>query len=350
MSPQTLPFNPVSPPGSWILVTGVNGYVASHVADQLLQRGYKVRGTVRDPSKAQWTETLFREKYGQGAFELVRVEDMTVPGAFDHAVKGVSGITHVATVFGHSADLISSVVSANRNLLASASRERTVRRFVYTSSSEAATFSSLHEHKHSKTRVGVDTWNEEVLRRIREPSPKAGFDTYAASKTLGEQAVWEWAEEQKPGFVVNTVLPSVCFGASLDPKAQGHASSSAWPASILRNEFDRFWGFLQHVIPTGAYGVDVADVALLHVAGLIHPGVQSERLFAFGGPFTWNGIIAFFRREFPHRSLPGDLPGGEHGVLEIEPAERAEGLLREIGGSGWSGLEETLRRNVEDLV
>lgn len=78
------------PKGSWILVTGVNGYVASHTADQLLQHGYKVRGTVRNLSKNWWIKDLFDRKYGAGRFEIAQVEGMTSPGAFDHAVKGKS--------------------------------------------------------------------------------------------------------------------------------------------------------------------------------------------------------------------------------------------------------------------
>jgi nucleoside-diphosphate-sugar epimerase len=35
--------------GSRVLVTGANGYIASHVVDQLLGPGYIVRGTVRSP-------------------------------------------------------------------------------------------------------------------------------------------------------------------------------------------------------------------------------------------------------------------------------------------------------------
>ena len=81
-------FDTVMPKGSWILVTGVNGYVASHTADQLLQHGYNVRGTVRNLSKNRWIKDLFDRKYGAGRFEIVQVEDMTSPGAFDHAVKG----------------------------------------------------------------------------------------------------------------------------------------------------------------------------------------------------------------------------------------------------------------------
>ncbi|GLA19226.1 hypothetical protein AnigIFM62618_006895 [Aspergillus niger] len=348
--------NTAIPKGSWILVTGVNGYVASHTASQLLRQGYRVRGTVRNPSKSQWVEDLFHEKYGADHFELVRVEDITVPGAFDDAVKatGVSGVAHVATILGHTPDLITGVISTNRNLLVSAAREDTIKRFVYTSSSEAATFSSFLEHPAGPSMpIFVDTWNEEAIRRSQTTAmgPKGGFDMHAASKTLGEQEIWKWAEENCPGFVINTVLPSVCFGASIDAKSQGHASSSGWPAAIFRNQFDQVWPFLKHIIPTGAYCVDAEDVALLHVAGLTLPDVNNERIFAFGNPFTWNEVISIFRNAFPDREFPSELPCADKRIrYDIGPDARAQDLLRVMGKPGWSTLEDTLMANVSDVL
>lgn len=74
--------------GSWILVTGVNGYIASHIANQLLQLGYSVRGTVRDQSKSKWIKELFEAKYENCNFELAQVEDAVCSGAFDNAIQG----------------------------------------------------------------------------------------------------------------------------------------------------------------------------------------------------------------------------------------------------------------------
>jgi hypothetical protein len=86
------PFREVALPlGSTILVTGVNGYVGSHVADRLLDSGYKVRGTVRDMQKHGWLVELFNKRYGQGRFELMQVEDMARPSAFDSALEGLLG-------------------------------------------------------------------------------------------------------------------------------------------------------------------------------------------------------------------------------------------------------------------
>lgn len=78
------------PEGSTVLVTGVNGYIGSHVADQFLLAGYKVRGTARDASKANRMQELFDKKYGPGKFEGVVVQDMSAEGAYDEAIKGVA--------------------------------------------------------------------------------------------------------------------------------------------------------------------------------------------------------------------------------------------------------------------
>lgn len=167
------------------------------------------------------------------------------------------------------------------------------------------------------------------------------------------------------------VLPSVCFGASIEPEKQGHASSSGWPAAIFRNEFHSIWPFLKHIIPigeinfcysripwkpskiqTGAYFANVEDAALLHVAGLVSPEVEGERLFAFGRPFTWKEIMQILQAMFPGRKF-SDMPmecEDRAGNLEIEPAGRAEQLLKSMGKPGWSTLEDTLKANIEDLV
>ncbi len=79
---------PALAPGSLILVTGANGFIASHVADQLIQAGYRVRGTSRDTIKTQWIKELFDKKYVEGKFEAVVVKDMAEERAFDDVCKG----------------------------------------------------------------------------------------------------------------------------------------------------------------------------------------------------------------------------------------------------------------------
>lgn len=85
---------PVLLPGSQVLVTGVSGFIGSHIADQLLAEGYLVTGTTRDLSKVAWLQDLFNGKYGEGRFAVVEVPDIGKPGAFDSLVYGMLLLHH----------------------------------------------------------------------------------------------------------------------------------------------------------------------------------------------------------------------------------------------------------------
>lgn len=80
--------NPAIPYGSIVVVTGCSGFIGSHVADQALAAGYKVRGTSRDSDKNKWLKDYFDQKYGEGKFEFVSVPDLAKGDAFIEAVKG----------------------------------------------------------------------------------------------------------------------------------------------------------------------------------------------------------------------------------------------------------------------
>ena len=89
MAPNFNSKPPVMPPGSTVLVTGANGFIGSHIADQLIQAGYLVRGTSRDLANSAWITEMFDKKYGKGKFEGVVVRDMAENGAFDEACQGI---------------------------------------------------------------------------------------------------------------------------------------------------------------------------------------------------------------------------------------------------------------------
>lgn len=91
------------------------------------------------------------------------------------------------------------------------------------------------------------------------------------------------------------------------------------------------------------------DDGLLHVAAVIHPGVQSERIFAFAEPVNGDRVLAILRKLYPSRSFPANFQA-EEDVSDIVPRKRAEALLREMGRHGWTSLEESIKRNTEDLV
>lgn len=84
--------DPAIPYGSLIVVSGATGFIGSHVVDQALSAGYRVRGTTRNARKGDWAKAFFQSRYGEDSFELFEVPDMGAESAFDEAVKGEPAI------------------------------------------------------------------------------------------------------------------------------------------------------------------------------------------------------------------------------------------------------------------
>lgn len=72
-----------------ILTDDCTGFVASHIVEQLLVRGYRVRGTTRHGTKLDVLKKRWDDKY-PGQFQVAVVKDITQEGAFDKAIKGQS--------------------------------------------------------------------------------------------------------------------------------------------------------------------------------------------------------------------------------------------------------------------
>ncbi|KPM35110.1 hypothetical protein AK830_g11462 [Neonectria ditissima] len=357
---------PAIPKGSTVLVTGASGWVGSNVADQFLAYGYKVRGTTRDVNKASWLSAVFEKRYGKGAFELIGIPDMIADGAYDDAVKGVSAVAHTASIMSFDTDpnkVIPGAISGAINALKAAYLEPGVKRFVLTSSSSAAALSGRNL---PKVVVKHDTWNDSAVKIAWSEEPhdelRAG-QVYAASKTQAEQEVWRFHKEnraKRPDLVVNTVLPNMVFGRTLDLEKQGYPSSSGFLARLYTDgaeppailEAPRKVTFILKTFPKAKqcteYFIGASDTGALHVAGAILPEVTDERIFGFAGRFSWDAILDVFRKLEPEKKFAENFSGGED-PNEIEPAPRAEQLLRDLGRPGWASLEEVVNDNVRDL-
>ncbi|KAH9205319.1 hypothetical protein DL95DRAFT_528881 [Leptodontidium sp. 2 PMI_412] len=310
---------PPIPLGSTVLVTGINGYVGSHVADQLLLAGYKVRGTARDPQKAAGLVALWDGKYGKNKVEVITVKNMVVAGAFDEAVKGVTGIAHVASNMSYSPDpnaVIPEVLAGIRSIIDSAILSPSVKRIVYTSSGSA------------------EAWAPPPYNNDR------AFSVYAASKAESEKLLFEYAKEKKVSFNVASVVPGINFGKILDHNI------SASSGDMLKQFIDGKATALNALLPH--WFVDVQDTARLHVAALMYPGVQNERVFAFAGAFGYNDLVRGLRKVLPDKEVPQEL-ADEKRDLTTFPIERGAELLRAMGRPGWTSLEYSLRLNVEEL-
>ena len=80
-----------------VVVTGATGFVAGHIVEVLLEKGYTVHGTVRDVNspKCDFLRGL-NESY-PGNLHLFAA-DLRADRPFDAAMKGCSKLLHVASV------------------------------------------------------------------------------------------------------------------------------------------------------------------------------------------------------------------------------------------------------------
>jgi nucleoside-diphosphate-sugar epimerase len=80
--------------GRTVLITGGSGFVAAHVLNAFLSRGYNVRTTIRNDQSAENIKKSHSKYLGQLSFAIVK--DVAEPGGHDEAVKGVDGVSSVS--------------------------------------------------------------------------------------------------------------------------------------------------------------------------------------------------------------------------------------------------------------
>lgn len=132
-------------------------------------------------------------------------------------------------------------------------------------------------------------------------------------------------------------MPNANYGPVLVPKEQGFPSTIAWVHAAWTGEH-----FKEHVaaIPPQWY-ISPIDCALLHISALIHSDVDGERIFGFAERWSYNQILAIFRKTNPDKTFPDDVEDqGEDRVTP--PRERSEEVLKWVKGSGWTSLEESI--------
>lgn len=274
-----------------VCVTGVTGFVASHIVKELLDNGYSVHGTVRDVTNEAKVSFLW-ELLGEGERDRLRLfeADLLKPNSFDEAVRGCSYVIHTASpVIANAAhpyrQLVRPAVEGTRNVLRSCARHSaTVKRVIYLSSCSTADNFSGSGRREAFTE---EDWNN-VSSLTHNP--------YAYGKTAAERWAWEYVRKLPDSrrFTLLTTLPGLVLG----PLHSRVLPMSNKAVQILMNrKYGRFCP------PMYAPYVDVRDVAVAH--RLLLECVDARgRYLIVNGMYWMTQTAAHLRTEFPSHAIP----------------------------------------------
>lgn len=180
-----------SPSEQTLLITGANGYVAGPIVKLALEKGYKVRGSVRTESSASTLKAMF-PKYA-ASLSTVLVPDITKVEDFESAIDDfVTGIIHTASPFSlHNlkdtrAELLDPAIGGAVAILEATKKYGKNVRRVVTTASFASNLDVLKGLRAGYTYTEAD-WNPMLYDEAGD-APAAV--AYCASKALAEKSQW----------------------------------------------------------------------------------------------------------------------------------------------------------------
>lgn len=301
--------------GQLVLVTGATGFIGFHVLLKTLDAGFNARVAVRSQAKA---DTLLANKHLQSRnassrVSFVTVPDLTAPGAYDDAVKGVKYVIHVASPLApdnlqpseYDEKLIQPALKGTLGILESAHKTTGIERVVITSSVAAIVPFTVLIQPTDKVFDSESTTPSPEVSKLT-----AGFEAYGASKVIARNASEEWRLREKPAFDVVNINPSFVLGrdelAESAESLLGGGTNRLVLSVALGQKRDS---------PLGGTTVHVEDVARAHVLALDSkiPGNTSYALNSNNptgstGGSNFNDIPAIVAKNFPQAVANGSLP------------------------------------------
>ncbi|KAH7070725.1 hypothetical protein BKA63DRAFT_83502 [Paraphoma chrysanthemicola] len=341
-----------------ILLTGANGYIASHILAQLLSKQtYSVRAVVRSQSKVEAIKSLFPTT-PSSRLDFAIVPDMTKPGAFDEALTSSPAfdtVMHTASPFLYSVassaqDFLEPAVKGTTEILTGVQRvaKDSVKRVIVTSSFAAVGF----DPKEVPGRIYTEAdWNPVTLDRVEKTWAKGiKGPAYAASKTFAERAAWDFVQKNKNEvkWDLVTINPPMVYG----PIA--HSIKSMKDLSESSGQI--YNGFFADKTPSSKLPrdgltlyADVRDVATAHIRAMEVSEARNQRFGICGGDIRFQELADLFRKEIPGAQdrVPVGTPGNvnKEGAIR-QDVSRAEKVL----GMKWRSKEETFLDMAKQFV
>lgn len=300
-----------------VCVTGAGGFIGSWVVNELLQRGYRVRGTARDPADSKNAHLLALE----GAKERLTLcrADVLDRASLRAAFAGCHGVFHVASPVSNDPELVPVAVEGTRNVINAAADEG-ARRVVFTSS-----YGAVHmDPSRSPDAVLDETcWSDYDFCKRTD-------NLYCCAKMMAE--VTAAAEADARGLQLAVVLPCMTTGPMLQQTL-----------NFSTNHVARYLMGTKRSIPNAvAAYVDVRDVARAHVLAYERPGARG-RYLCIGTVLHRADLVDMLRDLFPH--YPVTAKCEEDGKPMAKPFKFSNQRLRDLG------LEFTpLRKSLYETV
>jgi len=253
-------------PSELVLVTGGSGFLGSHCIVRLLEKGYRVRTTVRRLEReADVRAMLTNAGVDVGDRLEFAVADLSADAGWQEAVQGCAYVLHVASPFPERqpANPDELIIPAREGTLRvlQAARDAGVKRVVLTSS-----FAAIGYGRAPRQDAFTEAdWTDET----------ADVTPYVKSKTIAERAAWDFVRSDGAGLELSVINPVGIFGPLLGPDYSASIAS-------IKSMLDGRMPALPHLM----FGVvDVRDVADLHVTAMTAPEAAGERFIAVAGDF-----------------------------------------------------------------
>ncbi|OCF45835.1 hypothetical protein I317_00323 [Kwoniella heveanensis CBS 569] len=199
-----------------VLITGLNGFVAPHIAIAFLEKGWDVVGTVRTASKRDTVLDLptLRSWTEDGQLTAVIVEDL-ISADWSRVLEGVDAIVHAASPFDLTLktyeEFSRPAIEGTVNLLTAASKVSSIKAVVDVSSTAAVLNVLKPFTDHNGKIYTEDDWQELTEEDAKKEGNGPGH-WYCASKKYASLAAQKVKKDTNASWSLTTVCPPAIFG------------------------------------------------------------------------------------------------------------------------------------------
>ncbi|KAF8400533.1 hypothetical protein HHK36_013832 [Tetracentron sinense] len=290
--------------GETICVTGAGGFIASWLVKLLLEKGYSVKGTVRNPDDSK--NSHLRDLEGAKERLLLCKADLLDYQSLREAIKGCQGVFHTASpVTDDPEEMVEPAVIGTRNVI-NAAAEAGVRRVVFTSSIGAV---YMDPNRSPEAVVDETCWSDLDFCKNTK-------NWYCYGKAVAEQAAWDVSKEIGVDLVV--VNPVLVLGPLLQPTVN---ASIVHVLKYLTGSAKTYANSVQ------AY-VHVRDVALAHILVFETPSASGRYLCA-ESVLHRGDVVEILVKFFPEYPIPTKC--SDEVKPRVKPYKFSNQKLKELG-------------------